>query len=76
MQQLYEDTCKVTDTDSGKTLDAEILDFKRGYMLTCSVNRQVKIIMRYNNGSKNYTGRVGSMEFTSTGPKEVIRNSR
>jgi len=76
MQQFWEDSCEVTDTNSGKKIVAEILDFRENNVLTCSVNRQVKIVMRYNNSSKSYSGKVGAMEFTSKGPNAVIRNSR
>jgi hypothetical protein len=68
----YADKLVLTCIENGKTMDAEILDFTPAYMLTCSVNRQVKVYLRYNNTSKNYVGKVGSLEFTTTGPKETI----
>lgn len=71
MNTLYEDTIKLTCLENNNTVEAEVLDYKPAYMLTCSVNRQVKVYMRYNNADKNYVGRVGSLEFVSNGPNEI-----
>lgn len=66
----YSDQVKLTCTENNQILEAEILDFKPAYMLTCSINRQVKVYMRYNNANKNYVGNVGSLEFETNGPTE------
>lgn len=66
----YKDTAEITNVDTGKTLTGEILDFKPAYMLVVSIERQVKVTLRYNTGKKLYTGNVGSLEFTSPGPSE------
>lgn len=68
----YKDTAEITNVDSGKKLTGEILDFKPAYMLVVSIERQVKVTLRYNTGKKLYVGNVGSLEFTSPGPKERI----
>lgn len=71
-QVSYKDTAEITDANTGKTLVGEILDFKPAYMLAVSIERQVKVILRYNTEKKLYTGNVGSLVFTSPGPKERV----
>ncbi len=60
-------------TENGKKLTAEVLDFKPAYSLSVSVERQVRVNLRYNMEKKMYMGNVGSLEFSSTGPKETIK---
>lgn len=67
----YADTVKLNCTENNQTIDAELLDYRPAYSLTVSVNRQVKVYLRYNNASKKYTGNVGSLEFETTGPTET-----
>jgi hypothetical protein len=67
----FNDTVVLKCTENNQTLEAEVLDFTPAYMLTCSVNRQVKVYLRYNKADKNYVGNVGTLEFTSQGPKET-----
>lgn len=57
-------------SENGKTIEAELLEYKHAYSITCSVNRQVKVYLRYNAGSKKYLGRVGALEFSTNGPRE------
>lgn len=64
----YSDRIKLTCTENNQTLDAEILDYRPAQMLTCSVDRKVKVYLRYNTGNKNYVGNVGKLEFVSEGP--------
>lgn len=68
----YADTADLTCTENGKIMTAEILDFRQAYMLTCSIDRSVRVTLRYNTGKKLYIGNVGSLEFTSTGPKGTV----
>lgn len=67
----YGSTIILECTENNQTLEAEVLDFTPAYMLTCSINRQVKVYLRYNNANKNYVGNVGKLEFVSTGPSET-----
>lgn len=69
---VYKDTVELTCLENNTTITAEVLDFKPAYMLVVSVNRQVKVYLRYNDADKKYVGRVGSLEFISTGPKETV----
>lgn len=68
----YSDVIQLVCTENNQTLEAEVLDYRPAHMLTCSVNRQVKVYLRYNNANKNYVGNVGSLEFKSNGPKETL----
>lgn len=71
MNTYYEDTCDVKCNDNDMNVKAEVLDFKRGYMLTVSINRQIKLNLRYNTGTKMYVGSKAGMEFSSFGPKNI-----
>ena len=67
----FSDTVLLECTENNQTIEAELIDFTPAYMLTCSVNRQVKVYLRYNNADKNYVGNVGKLEFVSNGPTET-----
>lgn len=67
----YADIVKLTCIENNQTLEAEILDYRPAYSLTVSVNRQVKVYLKYNNMSKKYTGNVGRLEFETAGPTET-----
>lgn len=69
--QHYEDTCKITCTDNDNTVVAEVLEYKPSQMLTASLNRQVKVTLRFNEASKDYRGAAAGMQFQSTGPTEI-----
>lgn len=68
----YNDSVELVCTDNNQKAVAEILDFKPENMLTCSVNRQVKVSLKYNHAKKLYIGRVGSLEFTTSGPESYF----
>ena len=71
-RSVYNDTVELTCLENNTTMTAEVLDFKPAYMLVVSVNRQVKVYLKYNTADKKYVGRVGSLEFFSPGPKETV----
>jgi plasmid maintenance system killer protein len=73
----YEDTVEVKSVESGQSTVAEILDFKPENILSVSINRQIKLILRYNQIKKQYFGKTGAMEFVSDGPtKTAIAQGR
>ena len=45
--------------------------YKPSQMLTASLNRQVKVTLRFNEVSKDYRGAAAGMQFQSTGPTEI-----
>lgn len=68
----YADTVSLTCLANEKTVLAEILEYKPAYALTCSVDRSVKIYLRYDTEKKIYIGNVGNLEFVSEGPSKTI----
>ena len=68
-QEIYSDNAKLTNTNTGKTVEAEIADLKEGVSLNAYVANE-KIPMRWN--GKTYVGNMFGMELTTAGP-ELIR---
>ena len=64
----YENTCEVTCTDNGKTVEAEVMNFRHRDGLTVVVATN-KIVMKYKANADIYVGNLMGMEFTSKGPK-------
>lgn len=65
----YQDFCEVVNIDTGTKVTAELLDFKEKNVLTCSVQRAVKLVLKYNPKTRTYVGFQAGMEFSSNGPK-------
>ena len=63
----YDNTCTVKNANSGKTLDAEVMNFNEGRNLTVVVNKSVKLLMNWN--GRMYEGRMAGIDFVSDGPK-------
>jgi hypothetical protein len=59
-------TCKVVQTASKRTVDAEIQDFVEHNKLNVVINKSVKLSMKWN--GKIYEGRAAGMDFESNGP--------
>lgn len=67
----YDDTVKVTCVDNNQTVDAEILDFKPQVLLSVSLDRKIKLILKYATKSNEYQGELYGRTFISKGPKET-----
>lgn len=67
MKQYIDETCRVTCEDNNKVMVADILNFKEHLYLAVSLEKQLKLEMRWN--GKIYEGRLGRMSFVSEGPK-------
>jgi len=67
----YKDNVVLTCLENNKTVEGEVLDFKPAYMMTVSIDRKVRVVLRYNTGKKLYLGKVGSLEFSSAGPHKT-----
>ena len=63
----YDSQCAVKNVNSGKSIDAEIMDFNEKRNLTVVLNKSVKVLMNWN--GRMYEGRMAGMDFTSNGPK-------
>jgi hypothetical protein len=65
----YEDTAKVTCVDNGETVMAEILEFKPEVLLSISLERKIKLVLKYNVKSDEYQAELYGRTFISKGPK-------
>jgi hypothetical protein len=62
----HANSCKVTQTSSKRTVDAEVMAFNEGRNLTVVMNKSVKLMMNWN--GRQYEGRMAGMDFVSDGP--------
>lgn len=62
----HANSCKVTQTASNKTVDAEVMAFNEGRNLTVVMSKSVKLMMNWN--GRQYEGRMAGMDFISDGP--------
>lgn len=65
----YEETCKVTCVDNNETVTADILEFKPQLLLSVSLNKTIKMVLKYTNKSDEYQGDLYGRTFISKGPK-------
>lgn len=64
---MYNDTCEVTCVDNGRKVIADVLNFKQWQMLVVSLNKSIKLSLKWN--GKVYEGNGTGLTFTSAGPK-------
>jgi len=67
----YKDTATLVCLENDKIIQSEVLDYKPAYMMTVSIERKIRVVLRYNTSKKLYTGNVGSLEFSSNGPEKT-----
>jgi hypothetical protein len=65
----YDDKTKVTCVDNGQTVDAEVLEFKPQLLLSVSLNKSIKMVLKYSAKSDEYQGDLYGRTFISKGPK-------
>lgn len=65
----YDDTAKVTCVDNGQVVDADVLEFKPQVMLSISLQKSIKLVLKYNQKVDEYQGELYGRTFTSIGPK-------
>jgi hypothetical protein len=70
MRTYVEDTCEIICEDNGRKMVADILNFKEHQYLVISLEKSLKLEMKWNGNI--YEGRMGRMSFTSEGP--IIRS--
>jgi hypothetical protein len=63
----HADRCTVQQSNSSKTVEAEVLDFKEKDKLLVVLNKSVKLSLKWN--GRLYEGRMAGLDFTSSGPK-------
>jgi|SaaInlStandDraft_4_1057021.scaffolds.fasta_scaffold52723_2 hypothetical protein len=66
----YAETCELHCTDKDQSIDSEVLNFHPGKYLDVSVNRELKIQLKYNKHHDLYIGAKAGLEFTTIGPKQ------
>jgi hypothetical protein len=67
-ENIYSDRATLTNTNTGKAVEAEISDLKEGISLNAYVANE-KIPMRWN--GKTYVGNMFGMELTTSGPNLI-----
>jgi len=65
----YDDVVKVTCVDNGQTVSAEVLEFKPQSSLSISLERKIKLVLKYVAKSDEYQGELYGRTFVSKGPK-------
>ena len=65
----FEETCIVKCVDNGETVTAEILDHKPQLLLSVSLNKSIKMMLKYAPKSDEYQGDLYGRTFISKGPK-------
>ena len=65
----YEDTAKITCVDNGETVVAEILEFRPELSLSVSLERKIKLTLKYDIKSNEYQADLYGRTFISKGPK-------
>ena len=65
----YDETCKVTCVDNNETVTADILEFKPQLLLSVSLNKSIKMVLKYAVKSDEYQGELYGRTFVSKGPK-------
>jgi len=68
IKSLSEDRCSVQCVDNDKILTGEVLSFKPEQHLSLSIQRSVKLEMRYNAITKVYEGKMAGLTFVTKGP--------
>lgn len=65
----YDETAQVKCVDNGQTVTADVLEFKPQVMLSISLNKSIKLVLKYSNQSDEYQGDLYGRTFVSKGPK-------
>jgi len=65
----YEETCQVKCVDNGEVVTADILEFKPQMLLSISLNKAIKMVLKYVAKSDEYQGDMYGRTFVSKGPK-------
>jgi hypothetical protein len=65
----YEDKAKVTCVDNNETVMAEVLEFKPEVILSVSLEKTIKLTLKYNARSDEYQAELYGRTFVSKGPK-------
>lgn len=67
----YDETANVTCVDNGQTIKGDILEFKPQTSLSVSLQKSIKLTLKYNAKSDEYQGDLYGRTFVSKGPKST-----
>jgi len=65
----YDDTAMVTCVDNGQTVKADILEFKPQVLMSISLEKSIKLVLKYAIKSDEYQAELYGRTFVSKGPK-------
>jgi hypothetical protein len=65
----YDETATVKCVDNNQTVIADVLDFKPNVLLSISLDKSIKLVLKYNLKSDEYQGDLYGRTFISKGPK-------
>ena len=65
----FDDVCEVENIKTGQTVTGEILSFREKEYISLTINRAVKLNLRWNEHAELYVGAMAGMEFQSEGPR-------
>lgn len=68
---VYETKCTVRCTDNMKRYAADVLDFQPKSKLVISIDKKIRMEMRYNPRSTMYICNQSGLEYTSSGPRQL-----
>jgi hypothetical protein len=71
MMIRYDEKVEVKCVDNGQTVIADILDFKPQVLLSISMNKSIKVVLKYVTKFDEYQGDLYGRTFTTKGPKET-----
>ena len=70
MRDIFDTSTVVECTDNGKSITADVAEFRKGVYLTVVMNT-VKVNMQYESRFDQYVGSMGGLEFISKGPRQL-----
>lgn len=68
----FDDKVIIECTDTDRKVEAEVLSFREHDILSVSIQRSIKLIMKYNAIKQVYIGTQSGLEFITKGPEKFI----
>lgn len=68
----FDDKCMIECTNNDRKVEAEVVAFKEHDFLSVSIQRSIKINMRYNERKGVYIGNQSGLEFITEGPQKFV----
>ena len=65
----YAETAEVTCVDNNQKVQTDVLSFEPLKLLTVSIQKSIKLVMKYNVNTGEYFGELYGKTFVTTGPK-------